>query len=226
MSERFTVYLESGKKRVFAVSVDWPGLARQAPNEDEALAALLAYAPKYAGILKGKRLGFVAPGGTKDLRIVERITGNATTDFGAPGIPPAADGDRSCTSAELKRYETILRAGWHAFDAAVKKAHGKTLSTGPRGGGRSLAQIVGHVHEAEAAYIAAAGWKWEKPAAGLRLGAGHDALLDAMRASAAGEIPLHGPRGGVRWTARYLVRRAAWHVYAHIWEIERRTAQG
>jgi hypothetical protein len=49
-----------------------------------------------------------------------------------------------------------------------------------------------------------------------------EAAIAGMRASAAGEIPAVGPRGGKRWTARYFVRRAAWHVLDHAWEIEDR----
>lgn len=37
-----------------------------------------------------------------------------------------------------------------------------------------------------------------------------------------GEIPTKGPRGGTRWTARYFVRRVAWHILDHAWEIEDR----
>jgi hypothetical protein len=223
MKHQNKVYLEIGKKRTFAVSVDWPGWARQASDEAAAIDGLLAFAPKYAAILKGTRLGFVAPKSIEDLLVIQRLKGNATTDFGAPGIPPDADADRSCTPAELKRFEKILHAGWQAFDATVKAAHGKTLATGPRGGGRTLTKIVEHVIEAEAMYIAAAGWAWEKPASPrVRMVAGREALVNAMHASAAGEIPVRGPRGGARWSARYLVRRAAWHVFAHIWEIERR----
>ena len=33
-----------------------------------------------------------------------------------------------------------------------------------------------------------------------------------------------GPRGGKRWSARYFVRRAAWHVLDHAWEIEDRSS--
>lgn len=47
-------------------------------------------------------------------------------------------------------------------------------------------------------------------------------LLGPMRASAEGQIPSVGPRGGKRWTPRYFVRRAAWHVLDHAWEIEDR----
>jgi hypothetical protein len=57
--------------------------------------------------------------------------------------------------------------------------------------------------------------------AGLRSA---EAILAALKASATGEIPSRGPRGGVRWSARYFVRRVAWQVMAHAWEIERRAA--
>ena len=225
MAMQHKIYVEIGKKRTFAVAVDWPGWARQARNEADAIAALFAYAPKYAAILKGTRLGFTAPKSIDQFVVVERLTGNATTDFGAPGIPPSADSERSCEAAELKRFEKILRAGWSSFDSTVKAARGKTLSIGPRGGGRSLEQIVEHVVGADTVYIAATGWTWEKPeTSAAQLKASREALLAAMRAAAAGEIPVRGPRGGNRWTARYLVRRSAWHVIAHVWEIERRVA--
>jgi hypothetical protein len=48
------------------------------------------------------------------------------------------------------------------------------------------------------------------------------AILATLIAAAHGEIPAHGPRGGVRWTARYFVRRLAWHELDHAWEIEDR----
>jgi hypothetical protein len=43
-----------------------------------------------------------------------------------------------------------------------------------------------------------------------------------LSAVACGEPVRTGPRGGVRWTARYYVRRSAWHVLDHAWEIEDR----
>ena len=49
-----------------------------------------------------------------------------------------------------------------------------------------------------------------------------DNLLEGLQASAAGRIPAKGPRGGARWTPSYFVRRTAWHVLDHAWEIEDR----
>ncbi|MGH9282469.1 MAG: hypothetical protein ACRD0S_05980 [Acidimicrobiales bacterium] len=41
-------YVEQGAKKAFACALDWPGWARAAKTEDEALAALAAYAERYA----------------------------------------------------------------------------------------------------------------------------------------------------------------------------------
>jgi hypothetical protein len=69
------------------------------------------------------------------------------------------------------------------------------------------------------------GWKAPKAAKPAKqLMATREAILAALKASAAEEIPAQGPRGGVRWSARYFVRRVSWHVMAHVWEIERRSA--
>jgi hypothetical protein len=37
-------------------------------------------------------------------------------------------------------------------------------------------------------------------------------------------VPAVGPRGGQRWSPRRFVRRAAWHILDHAWEIEDRGA--
>ncbi len=42
------VYLEVGQKKTFAGALDWPGWCRSAGDEGAALAALIAYAPRYA----------------------------------------------------------------------------------------------------------------------------------------------------------------------------------
>ena len=224
MTTSVDVYLEEGAKRTFAGALDWPGWCRGGRNEVEAVAALLAYGSRYASVLARSGLGFVAPTHLEQLVVVERLSGTASTDFGVPGLAPTVDQERSCDPATVRRFETILRASWQAFDAVVESSHGKTLSRGPRGGGRTLEAIVRHVVEADASYLGAVGWKGFKAADPLEsLSTTREAVLAALKASAAGEIPPKGPRGGARWTARYFVRRVAWHVLAHIWEIERRT---
>jgi hypothetical protein len=226
MSTSVTVYLEQRKKRTFAGALDWPGWCRHGPNESDALSSLLAYGPRYASVLAGTQLAFVAPTDLAHFDVVERMPGTATTDFGAPGVAPSVDRERSCDAATLRRFQIILTAGWHAFDKTVEANRGKTLATGPRGGGRSLEAIVEHVVEADRSYLGGVGWKAPTTAEPReKLTATRDAVLAALKASAAGEIPSTGPRGGVRWTARYFVRRVAWHVIAHVWEIDRRTSE-
>jgi hypothetical protein len=154
---------------------------------------------KYAAILAGTRLDFVAPKDLTQLAVIERLPGTATTDFGALSVAPTVDHGRSCDAADLERFETILGAGWRAFDEAVKSAHGKTLTTGPRGGGRSLEAIVTHVIGADTGHLTAVGWKAPKAATPTeQLTATREAILAALRASATRKIPPQGPRGGAR----------------------------
>jgi hypothetical protein len=87
------VYVEAGAKRVFAGAIAWPGWCRSARTEDDALEALVTYAPRYGKALARRKLGFEPPRSPSSLRVRERLKGNATTDFGAPAIAP--EGGRS-----------------------------------------------------------------------------------------------------------------------------------
>ncbi len=220
--KRFDVYLEVGAKRVFACSVDWPGWCRGGPDEAMALQALLDYGPRFAAVVRSARLGFEAPTRVEELHAVERLVGNATTDFGAPGVIPSAD-RASANVAECARFEKVIRAGWRALDSARKRARGKVLRKGPRGGGRELDAIVRHVVDADGGYLTAVGWKVRSSGKiADRVDETRRAIIEALHASAVGEISATGPRGGKRWPVRYFVRRVAWHTIAHAWEIERR----
>ena len=211
------VIIERGTKRVFASAADWPGWARSGKDEAEALAALVSYAPRYARI--AKKLGFAAPKDQSALRVVERTGGNATTDFGAPGVPAKVEAGK-VGDADLARLGAVLDAGWGAFDAGVARAKGKALAKGPRGGGRTLDKIAAHVYEAELAYLSGLGAPFKRKT--RNVAAERAAVREALAASARGEIPANGPRGGVRWKPRYFVRRAMWHTLDHLWEIEDR----
>ena len=87
----FDVYLEVGQKKTFAIAVDWPGWCRSGKHEADALQALVDYGPRYARVLKGTGLEFIAPAETSELVVVERVKGSATTDFGAPDRPLPGD---------------------------------------------------------------------------------------------------------------------------------------
>src|SRR5260370_9229879 len=127
------VYLEIGEKRVFASALDWPGWTRSARDEPRALEALAAYAPRYSAVPKAARIEFASePKST--FKVVERVHGNATTDFGAPGMPASSDA-KSLTRAEAERICALLGASGKSFDAAAANTPAD-LRQGPRGGGR------------------------------------------------------------------------------------------
>ena len=215
------VIVEEGSKRVFASAVEWPGWARSGKTEAEALAALSAYAPRYMRAV-GAKFGLKAPKDASAFRVVERLHGNATTDFGAPGVSGKTDAI-PVSATDLIRMRALLIAGWTAFDKGVSVAKGKTLAKGPRGGGRSLTAIVEHVRAAEAGYLSGLGAPLRTSARGKALiDATRSAAIDAIGASARGQIPAKGPRGGVRWKARFFLRRDMWHTLDHLWEIEDR----
>jgi hypothetical protein len=220
------VYLEGGAKRVFAGAIEWPGWARSGRDDDAALGALIAYGPRYAAVVNTVEPAFPAPRARSGLRIIERLAGDATTDFGAPSIAPEADA-RAVDEAELARQQALLRSCWEAFDRAAQAAEGMELAKGPRGGGRDLRAIVSHVVGAEASYVRRLGAA--KPAAddddvGAAIDDVRQVVLDAMTRAVVHGLPAAGPRGGRIWSVRYFVRRAAWHVLDHAWEIEDRSA--
>jgi hypothetical protein len=223
-SDRIDVYLEIGTKRTFAAALGWPGWCRSGRDEAAALETLLEYAPRYARVLRQARLGFRAPKDASDFVVRELLAGNATTDFGAPDMPTAHDTD-PIEDAELRRFQAVLKAGWRTFDSVVVAAKGKELRKGPRGGGRELDKIVQHLLESDAAYLARLGVRFKFAEGGdpqQELGRTRQAILQALSSASSGDSPKLGPRGGVRWTQRRFVRRVAWHVLDHAWEIEDR----
>lgn len=224
-ADTIDIYLELGSKKVIACALEWPGWCRIARNEDEAIQALLDYAPRYHKAIQSAQVKFKMPKRVEAFKVVERLKGGTTTDFGAPYEIPKED-HASVSPAEMKRFDRLLSAQWDALAAAVKAAAGKTLTKGPRGGGRELDKIVEHTLDSEQSYLSAFGWKTkpektsdhEEAIKQMR-----DNVSDALAASAKDELPKTGPRGGKMWPARYFVRRSAWHILDHVWEIEDRS---
>ena len=216
VTDPVTVYLEVGSKRLFAGGVEWPGWCRSSRSEADALDALLRYGPRYAEVAALAGIRFAPPPIASAFSVTERLQGNATTDFGAPGVPPAVD-ERPLSAAELERLTALLRAAWQTLDTIAEQAAGLTLRTGPRGGGRDLDKMVAHVREAEAMYLTKLGSRTPAGVAAAR-----EAVVAALAARVANR-PIPNPSGSARlWTPRYYVRRAAWHVLDHAWEIEDR----
>jgi hypothetical protein len=223
-SSKHDIYLEIGKRRAFAGAVEWPGSCRRGRDEESAIQALLDSGPRYSQVLQSTDLEFEAPGSASSFNVVERIAGNATTDFGAPDASLSSDGE-PIDAGELRRFQTVLKSCWAAFDETVKVADGKFLRKGPRGGGRDLGGIIDHVLMADVSYLKRIGWKVEnieEDEVEERLHRIRMEILDGLVAAAHGELPTKGPRGGRRWAPRFFVRRVAWHVIDHAWEIEDR----
>ena len=219
-ANQIEVYLETGQTRTFAVALDWPGWCRSGRDEVSALQALCDYGPRYARALQTTRLWFRAPSEVSALVVVERLTGNATTDFGAPDLS-LSDDTKPIDPTELQKWQVVLNACWRTFDTAVRAATGKALRKGPRGGGRDLTKIIQHVRDADAGYLTSLGGKLkprdeDKPSQALACI--RQAILTTLISAARGEVPARGPR----WTPRYFVRRLAWHELDHAWEIEDR----
>jgi hypothetical protein len=217
VTRRIAVYLEVTRKRTFVGAVEWPGWCRSGKTPDDALEALVAYADRYAAVISRSRLGFERPSTVGDLEVVERLTGNATTEFGAPGVAPKAD-SRRVAAAELKRLTAILEASWRAFDRTAKEARGVTLSKGPRGGGRDLPKMREHVLGAEESYLVALGSRRPADPGELRR-----MILAALAARSRNEEVADPNKVTKRWSPRYFVRRAVWHTLDHAWEIEDRS---
>ncbi|HEY3312016.1 MAG TPA: hypothetical protein VGK00_10285 [Anaerolineales bacterium] len=218
------VYVETGRKRTFAGAIDWPGWCRMGDDETSALQALFEVGPRYAAVLQAAQIEFQAPLDPSVFIVLERLEGNATTDFGAPNIPPGSDG-RKVSEDEFLRLQALVMACWQAFDAAVIAASGRELRKGPRGGGRDLAGILEHLISSDASDLSRLAWKFklQNPTNPLEeLGRTRQATLNALARSALGETPEQGPRGGVIWSARRFVRNLAWHTLDHAWEIEDR----
>ena len=219
------VVLEVGAKRSFASALEWPGWSRSGRSPDEAIERLFEYAPRYARVARRAKLKFRIPASVADIDVAQRVRGDGGTDFGVPGKPAKAENE-PMTPRDVERALAILRASWAAFDAAARAAEGVRLAVGPRGGGRSLAKIVVHVREAEVAYL----WKLggRAPSASdetprhpmKRLRA---TWVETLTAVAGGAEPSNPSGARKRWPPRYAVRRTAWHVLDHAWELEDRS---
>ena len=220
------VYVESGTKRTFVGAIDWPGWCRAGRDEATACEALLDHEARYRSVLDDAGIDFPAgPDSTvpTQLRVEQRLAGTPTTDFGAPDGSPEDD-ERPVSETDLSRLRGILEACWAAVDRARAGAPAE-LRKGPRGGGRDREAIYDHVLDAEAAYLSRLGGKAavSAPWSPERVTLERAGMIAGLEAAARGQVPIAGPRGGRRWSARYFVRRVAWHALDHAWEIEDRS---
>jgi hypothetical protein len=213
------VAIESGSKRVFAFTLDWPGWCRSGKDEASALAALVAYAPRYAPVAKKARIAF-DPKSAAAFRVVEHLAGTATTDFGAPDSVAKRDIE-ALPAPDAKRIAALLNAAWIILDEVIAGAPAE-LRKGPRGGGRDRDQIADHVLGAEGAYMRKLGLGLKAPARDDRGGIAkfRAAITEVLGKPSNGKALVE--RG---WPQRYAARRIAWHALDHAWEIQDRSAR-
>jgi hypothetical protein len=194
------VYVEQGAKKAFASAAGWPGWCRSGKDEARALEALAAYAPRYAKV--ARLAGIELPKNATDFQVVERLPGNATTDFGAPGIPSREEA-KPQSPADSTRMLALLDAAWKYLDQVRARAP-ESLRKGPRGGGRDREKMYAHVIESELGYSRHIGLRLKEP--------DRDAVREALR----------HPNKDNKWPAPYMARRIAWHALDHAWEMEDR----
>jgi hypothetical protein len=222
MSNPVRVMIERGKKkRSVACAFDWPGWDRSGKTEEEALDVLEAYRPRYARVAERARLrdAFSELG---TFEVVERVAGIGMTDFyGLSGVPATPERDQM-TDDECERKVALLEATWATLDETAARVSPE-LRKGPRGGGRERDEIVRHV----------VGWEIYDLA--RKVGVQRDPeirsdpeALRAYRDTFADAIRDYNARGEMArtWTVQFLIRRCAWHMLDHAWEMEDRDLTG
>lgn len=213
------VYLEMGRRRVFACAWEWPGWCRSGRAEEAAVSALKAAAPRYAEVCVKAGVAFDPAATVARLDIIERVPGSATTDFGALDVPPGLD-DEPVSGQDARRQAALVETAWALFDE-VAAATGE-LRKGPRGGGRDRAAIVEHVLQTEVLHARMLGLRQRPFTPGDAQAAARvrGLILAAIEAGGAARqraAPARGQR-----PVRFVARRVAWHALDHAWEIRDR----
>jgi len=219
MTETLRAVIEVGPKgrRMVASAYEWPGLDRWGRDEDDALAKLSSYLPRYTAVATRAGLAdaFAAQVG---IEVIERYGGNTSTDYwGIPHV--ASETEREVLPARaLERRLALLEAAWAYFDdvAATVPAD---LRPGPRGGGWTRDEIIRHVYVNEPEQFTRK-VEVRTPREIVLTPDGRDAhrqaTLDAIRAYNAEGKPAR------TWSIQFLIRRIAQHLTDHAWDMEDR----
>jgi hypothetical protein len=223
MSAPIRVMVEQGKKKAVASAFDWPGWDRGARSEDEALAVLASYRPRYAKVaaLAGLGADFDAAG---KIKVVERVPGTGMTDFYTLSFRSARPEHKPMTEVECERKLALLRASWAYFDDVASRVSAE-LRKGPRGGGRDRDRIIRHANGAEIEEFAkkvgvnSSPDAWQK-ADKRKLRAHREAFVAAIR-----DYNARGPMART-WTVQFVIRHSAYHMLDHAWEMEDRDLSG
>jgi hypothetical protein len=150
--------------------------------------------------------------------VVEQVGVIGMTDYyGVSGRAAAPERD-PMTDAECERKIALLCAAWSTFDDFAARVSDE-LRKGPRGGGWPKDRIIRHVNGAEIDEFA--------PKVGVKvpletrddaeaLRAYRDDFVQGIRDHHAGGEPARS------WPLQFLIRRCAWHMLDHAWELEDR----
>lgn len=218
MAAKLRVILEVGKKRrVVAGATDWPGLDRWGTSDEDAVAKLISYQPRYTGVAERADLGRAFANAT-DPTVIERVPGSSSTDFwGVAHVPSGGEGE-VLSATDLERRLVLLQAAWAYFDEVAERVSGE-LRPGPRSAGRTHDQIVRHVLINEPEQFSRKVEVRTPPDVVMTadgLARHRESYLDAIRAWNADGKPAR------TWPIQFLIRRTAHHVMDHAWEIEDR----
>lgn len=202
-------------KKVVAVAPDWPGLERGAKTEDAVITRLQSYLPRYAQVAKlaGMEEEFAALTGVD---IVERYTGNGSTDFWGISFAFSSIDHQPLSSEALERELALMQAGWAFFDG-VRGRVSAEMQKGPRGGGRDRDHIVRHTLGVE--------MDWAEKVGVHILDSTNltdEKLLSAHRDAYCKAIRVYHAEGKMArtWPLRFLIRHTAYHTLDHAWEME------
>ena len=210
--KKLRLLVEFMPKKTFASALDWPGWSRSGKTESDAIETLLAYADRYRAVTDLAEL--VLPG-SFEVDVVDRLPGEMTTEFGVPSHIHQVERD-SVEKSEIEHQLAVLKASWKHFDD-VRKTVTAELRKGPRGGGRDRDRIVDHVIQSDRGYARHIDVRsptfdsFDEKAVEQH----HRAVFSAIP-------PLHEglPEGAKGWPVRYAIRRMAWHILDHIWEMQ------
>lgn len=214
---RVTLEIGPKGKKVVAVAPDWPGLERGAKTEEEAIARLRSYFPRYSRVARLAGMGKEF-NPHNEIDMVEAYPGTGSTDFWGISFAFSSIDQQEMNGDELDRELKLLQGSWAFFDE-VRSRVSAEMQKGPRGGGRDRDGIVRHTLLTEQ--------DWAKKIqvitlpgdlfsdAGLR--AHRDAFCQAVR-----DYHSKGMLAGkvAKWPLRFLIRHTAFHTLDHTWEME------
>lgn len=222
--EKIAVALEIGpSRRVFAQALDWIGWCRAGKDEEAALHQLVIAGPRYAPVATRASLPFAIPASFEAFKVVERVPGNATTDFGAPAVLLPVD-QQPLTETGIERLTILLTACWATFDDVFLSIPPELRVKKPERG-RSPDAMRLHLLEADLMHLSGLGPAYRKPdptriahqEAEVR-----EHMLAALRAVPPNVAPVPRRKSGFTWTPRFVARRSAWHALDHAWELQGR----